>query len=134
MRTAYGFSVDTTGPSGGGGKGIYLYSKGGISFTDTNQATITGFGAGIDAYNHGTGALEITATGAVTSINGIGIDAYVSYGTDLTISAADVTGGKTGIYANNYLGTGALMITATGAVTGTKETALMQRTSPPAPT
>ena len=112
VTTSSGFSVNTTV-----GIGIDLYSTGGISFTDANQSAITGFGAGIAATNYGTGALAITATGAVTGTTAKGISAD-GYGTDLTISATSVSGASTGISAANY-GTGALSITATGAVTGT---------------
>jgi hypothetical protein len=133
VTTASGFSVNTTGITGGGGKGIDLYSKGGISFTDTNQAAITGFGSGINAVNidaagrNGGGGTDLTITtyGAVIAKDsggynpdGDGIFADNQYGGDLTISVASVTGNNKGISANTLATTGALTITATGVVYG----------------
>ena len=46
VTTTSDFSVNTTA-----GRGIDLYSQGGISFTDANQSAITGFTAGINAQN-----------------------------------------------------------------------------------
>ena len=80
-------------------------------------ASVSGDYNGIDATNNGSGALSITATGAVTGTNYDGIHAS-GEGTDLTISAASVSGGDDGIKAENH-GSGALEITATGTVTGT---------------
>ncbi|CAJ1412166.1 unnamed protein product [Effrenium voratum] len=80
-------------------------------------ADVTAYNGGIEADNKGSGALSITATGTVTSADGIGIDAKVhSSGTDLTIQVADVTAYNDGIEADNE-GSGALSITATGTVT-----------------
>jgi outer membrane autotransporter protein len=133
VTTTSGFSVDTTGPLGGGGKGIDLYSKGGISFIDTNQAAITGFGSGINAVNidaagrNGGGGTDLTITtyGAVIAKDsggynpdGDGIFADNQYGGDLTISVASVTGNDKGISASTVATTGALTITATGVVSG----------------
>ena len=135
VTTTSGFSVDTTGPSGGGGKGIDLFSRGGISFTDANQSAITGFTAGINAQNidaagpgNGGGTdLTITTTGAVIAKDsggynpdGDGIFAENQYGGDLTISVASVTGAKNGIDARGISITGAMSITATGAVIGNR--------------
>lgn len=131
VTTASGFSVDTTGPLGGGGKGIDLFSKGGISFIDTNQATITGISVGINAVNsdlavngvYPRNSVTVTTTGVVTGkqfgyYNGNGIIATNEYGGDITISVASVMGGGNGnaIFAQGVLNTGALTITATGAV------------------
>ncbi len=131
VTTASGFSVDTTGPLGGGGVGIDLYSRGGISFTDTNQSAITGIYGGINAVNrdqtvngvYPRNSVTITTTGVVTgkkvgSYDGDGIQVTNEYGGDLTISVASVMGAGNGtaISAQGVLNTGALTITATGAV------------------
>ena len=90
-----------------------------MTFIDKNKSTISGGSIGIAAFNDGTGATSITATGAVTGTEGYGI--YVknnATATDLTINAAIVTGGAAGIVAHNN-GTGATSITATGAVNAT---------------
>ena len=125
MTTSSGFSVNTTV-----GIGIDLYSTGGISFTDANQSAITGFGAGIAATNYGTGALAITATGAVTGTSGDGIYA-AGYGTDLTISGTgtvDVANADTitsvDISGGTLHGAGTLTVTGTlgqsdGEIAGT---------------
>eukprot|EP01036_Dinobryon_divergens_P014165 gene14165-19127_t len=69
VTTAPGFSVNTTV-----GIGIDLSSTGGISFTDDNQAAITGYGLGISAMNNDRAvngvyprsSVTITSTGVVT--------------------------------------------------------------------
>ena len=64
-----------------------------------SAAEVSGGSDGIRAENTGTGALSVTATGAVTG-NYEGINAKnKSAGTDLTISAAAVSGGDYGIRA-----------------------------------
>ncbi|MEM7443296.1 MAG: autotransporter outer membrane beta-barrel domain-containing protein [Pseudomonadota bacterium] len=100
------------------GDGIFANNEAALGATSVtiSAAASSGDVDGIDARNYGTGALSITATGAVTGLTGFGI-AGINYGTDLTISAASVTGGVDGIAASNF-GTGALSIDATGAVTG----------------
>jgi outer membrane autotransporter protein len=138
VTTALGFGVNNASPTTPGGMGIDLYSRGGISFTDTHQATITGFHRGIRARNidaaglggDGGTALTITTTGHVTGkdippggnyyygVDGGGIFAENQYGGDLTISVASVTGDNKGIDARAISNTGALTITATGVVTG----------------
>ena len=92
-----------------------LTAYGGLTFTDTNASVITGAIVGINARNLLSGALSITASGAVTG-GFYGIRAS-NFFTNLTISAADVSGGTYGIVAYNF-GSGALSITASGAVTG----------------
>lgn len=87
-------------------------------------SSVTGGSDGISASNNGTGALSITATGAVTGDGGYGITATANINStgDLTISAADVTGGMGGISASNN-GTGALSIISNGVVNGTSDAA-----------
>ena len=110
---------DVTGTSKAG---IQAYN----STTGTNLTIATGAGShvtgdtnGIAAYNHGTGALSITANGDVTGTTGYGILAK-NYGTSLTVTtgtSSNITG-YGGIRALNH-GTEALSITAYGDVTGT---------------
>ena len=92
-----------------------------LTVTTGQYSDITGSRRGIIAYNLGSGALEITANGAVTGTASFGIDARnTSSGIDLTITTgqySDITGGTRGIRARNY--GGVLEITANGKVTGT---------------
>ncbi|MEI6799524.1 MAG: autotransporter domain-containing protein, partial [Pseudomonadota bacterium] len=108
-----------TGTSGDGIHAVSAYS-GDLTIS---AAAVSGGSNGIFAYAfyalYGTGALTITATGAVTGTSGDGIHAASAYSGDLTISAAAVSGGINGISAYDLYGTGALTITATGDVTGT---------------
>jgi len=84
-------------------------------------ADVTGVIVGIQAHNYGSGALNITSTGAVTGSSNFGIFGTNSLSAnDLTIMAADVSGGLVGILADNT-GTGDLSIAATGDVTGTAD-------------
>ena len=111
------FTIDTTGS---GGNAIDLSGTGGLELTQAPDGlAITGEADGINTYNKGSGATDITVTGIVTGTNGFGIRAYNEMNTtDLTINAGSVHGGNNqGIYARNN-GTGALTITASGAVTG----------------
>ncbi|MGJ8535273.1 MAG: autotransporter outer membrane beta-barrel domain-containing protein [Alphaproteobacteria bacterium] len=101
------------------GDALNLTGTGGLSFTDSNASTITGYDSGIRSANLASGALSITTTGVVTGQNNDGIFARNS-GTDLTIEATEVDGNRHGILARNN-GSGALSITATGLVTGLTE-------------
>ena len=85
-----------------------------------NTAAINAQDHGINADNDGTGAINITSTGTITSAD-VGIFANNSAaGTDLTINSAAITGADEGIGADNY-GSGALTITATGAIVGNSD-------------
>ncbi|MCZ0734455.1 autotransporter domain-containing protein [Phreatobacter sp. AB_2022a] len=87
--------------------------------TLANPATATGGMTGIYAYNNGTGATEVTATGQVTGTNGAGLFALNGAGaTSLTVNAGAVLGGTDGIFATNR-GSGATSVAATGSVVGT---------------
>ncbi|CEJ14645.1 Extracellular serine protease precursor [bacterium YEK0313] len=87
--------------------------------TLANPATATGGMTGIYAYNNGTGATEVTATGQVTGTNGAGLFVLNGAGaTSLTVNAGAVLGGTDGIFATNR-GSGAIFVTATGSVVGT---------------
>ncbi|PVZ85617.1 hypothetical protein C9426_19245, partial [Serratia sp. S1B] len=95
--------------------GIYAVNSVNSSDLTIQALNVSGGVYGIDAENHGDGALSITTTGLVAGLNGSGINAY-NEGTDLIIHVADVSGSD-GIIANQA-GTGALSITATGSVMG----------------
>ena len=117
ITTSAGFGIDT---SVGGGDGINIttgLATKSATFTDNYNSAVSGGDDGIVALNFGSGALSITATGAVTGTNGDGIDAS-NYGTDLTLNTVEVSGGYFGIFARNF-GSGALSITSTGTVNGT---------------
>lgn len=119
-RGSEALSITSTGTiSGANGRGIYARA-----FTDTTDTTIStmavnGGTQGIYARNSGTGALSITAQGAVTGIAGSGIFARNDEdATDLEITATAVSGAAARVIdARNY-GTGTLSITTTGAVSG----------------
>jgi outer membrane autotransporter protein len=111
---------DVTGTSGSG-----IEADNNTNGTDltVSAATVSGAYDGIKARNFGTGALSVTATGAVTGTSANGIYAHNNYGTDATVSAAAVSGGLYGISARNN-GTGALSVTSTGDVSGTNYTGI----------
>jgi outer membrane autotransporter protein len=113
-------SITTTGAViGTGGSGIDARTDNTSTDMTIATASVTGRDYGIRARHFGTGALSITATGAVEATGGrrIGIYAYAPNGNGLTISATDVSGTYTGIWA--FSGSGALSITTTGTVTTT---------------
>lgn len=93
----------------------------GRNLTITTNAAVTGDYTGIDALNHGTGDLTITANGNVAGGEGDGIYAYNSWNSeDATVTAGAgtvISGESNGIQARNY-GDGDLEITANGEVTG----------------
>lgn len=93
----------------------------GRNLTITTNAAVTGKFYGIEALNHGTGDLTITANGNVTGQEEDGIYAYNSglgKGALVTTgAAASITGKYDGIDTRNY-GEGDLTITANGNVTG----------------
>jgi outer membrane autotransporter protein len=104
-----------------GGFDFYTYSVTGTDLT-IDVTEVSGGNYGVRASNQGSGALTVTATGAVTGQGSDGIRATNGYlfsrtGTDLTIDVEGVSGGDRGIYAFNA-GSGALTITAGGDVTG----------------
>ena len=83
-----------------------------------NAAAVTGAVTGIYAWNRGTGATHVTATGLVTGTAETGIFVRTGAGTgDVTVNAASVTGGRGGIHVAND-GIGATVVTASGQVTG----------------
>lgn len=109
-------SVTSTGAvSSVGDIGIRARNDSNATDLEIVASTVTGGSDGIVGYNEGTGALSITATGAVTAEGGYGIGAITTNNStgDLTILTADVTGGLGGIAAINA-GAGALSIISTG--------------------
>ncbi|WP_428095938.1 beta strand repeat-containing protein [Candidatus Thioglobus sp.] len=97
--------------------GIEAYGSNSTTGITINAATVTAQTVGIDVDSKGSGAIDITASGLVTSTAGNGIYAdNSSYGTDLTINATSVAADEFGIRADNN-GKGATSITATGDVT-----------------
>ncbi|MFC4274948.1 autotransporter family protein [Achromobacter aloeverae] len=112
-QPGFGLSVAT------GEDAIDIYGAGGVSFVDGNQSTITTNGIfGIYAYNDGSGDLNITSTGSVTSTapTGDGIRGD-NYGANMTISAHDTQGQFNGITANSY-GSGSVHVVSTGTAVG----------------
>ncbi|WON78495.1 autotransporter outer membrane beta-barrel domain-containing protein [Serratia sp. UGAL515B_01] len=108
--TLPGFGIVTNS-----GRAFSLLSTDDLTFTDDNNATITGNDDGIYAANTSSGAVSITTTGTVTGNNGYGILGS-TIGTNLTINAANVSGNIVGVYAENF-GTGSVSVTTTGSVT-----------------
>ena len=93
-----------------------------IVTTGVGTTVIGGF-EGIQAENHGSGMLSITAKGSVTGTNpySSGILAENYSGTDITVTTdagTTVAGEDRGIEAWNF-GSGSLTVTANGDVTGT---------------
>ena len=145
VRTAPGFSVDT---SGSGGNAITITGDGALSYEDAEGASLTGadYGlfidsgdddgallgsvtvnatgtitaddSGIVARSYGGGPLAITVEGVVTGVASYGIQAAI-YGTDLSVTTGPgmVYGGNTGIMAVNF-GSGDVAIAVGGDVAG----------------
>lgn len=116
-------AITTTGTvTGAGEDGIFAYNFHTATGMTIDAAVVSGYSDGIDTRNYGSGALAITATGAVTGTNRNGIRAR-NDGAGLTIGVTSVSGGRYGIDARHY-GSGALVITATGAVMGATRTGI----------
>lgn len=101
--------VSATGDDGGTPGSIAIDSDG----------VLMGGQRGIYAFNQGTGATTINATGAVTGTTGDAISA-INNGTNITVTTGPgtVMGGNNGISAENS-GSGFLSVIANGDVTGT---------------
>jgi len=129
VTTTLGFGIDTIVS---GGSALNLLSVSGntdITFSDVNSAVITGGRYGIRAKNSGTGAISVTATGAVSGKYKDGIYAKNTFsGTALTISAAAVSGGSNGIRAKNN-GTGATSVTTSGVVSAKNKDGIYAKNS-----
>ncbi|WP_184871678.1 hypothetical protein [Mesorhizobium sangaii] len=114
-------TITASGPVTGGidAGGIFALAYDNATGLSIEAADVSGGAYGILAIHRGSGgALEITATGAVTGTDGGGIYAKTfNNASGLTIHVADVSGGTYGIRALHG-GTGALSITATGTVKG----------------
>lgn len=101
-----GLNISSTGDSANAG-----------SVTVNTGGDISGY-HGINAYNSGSGTINITTTGTVTGTNGDGIEATgTALNTGVTINANNVSGGLNGILATNN-SSGVTSVNATGTVTG----------------
>ena len=106
------------------GQGIVALSSGGnISITSDN---VSAYSEGIFAKNYaeGTGSINITSTGTVTSANHTGVNAENFGGDEITINVADVNAGDYGIRALNNsssdAGESGISITSTGTITSSE--------------
>ena len=106
--------------------GIAAFSDGSGSNIGISAATVTGGGRGIWAKNLGTGAVTVSASGAVNGSAGAGVYAYNKGAASdsksgVTVNVATVTGtGRSthGIHVRNAMGGGAVSISALGDVAG----------------
>jgi autotransporter family porin len=128
LQGAGALSITATGAvTGTTADGIYAYSRTATNGSTIDVASVGGNLDGINSFHNGSGALSITAAGAVIGNTEDGIHALSGVATtDLTIEVAGVTGGATGINAQHY-GSGALSITATGTVTGGTDLGILAR-------
>lgn len=110
-------SVTATGQvSGTNGIGINAWNATTATDLTVNAARATGRDTGILAYNGGTGATSVIATGLITGIEGNGVQAYNGATTGgLNVNVVNVTAGLTGIYAWNQ-GAGTTDVAATGQI------------------
>lgn len=108
------------------GRGVNVSTYDGTT-GDLNLTIANASGRAVGAYvnQRGSGAVQITSSGLISSSNGAGIEVRGLYGTisDITINVADVTGYQNAITANQT-GGGDLTITASGTVTGTGNTGI----------
>ena len=114
-------SITSTGQATGTDEdGIYgINSPYGTDLT-INAHDATGGDDAIEARNFGTGAVSVTATGALNADDD-GVEAYNSGNGDLTVrTEGTIIAGDDGIYAENY-GNGSVSITTTGAITAGDE-------------
>lgn len=125
-----GINITTTGAvTGLKSAGIFAVNSNAAGQGITINATdVTGFVHGVNANNAGTGAINVTTTGTVTSTrvpksattNSNAISINQTSGTDINITANNVWGGTYGILANNQsLGKGGnTNVTVTGNIFG----------------
>ncbi|WP_174374890.1 autotransporter domain-containing protein [Agrobacterium tumefaciens] len=118
-------SVTATGQvSGTNGIGINAWNATTATDLTVNAARATGRDTGILAYNGGTGATSVIATGLITGIEGNGVQAYNgATANGLNVNVVDVTADSFGINISNY-GRGATTITTSGQVTGADDTGI----------
>lgn len=110
------FSPGIVANNNAGGTNLTITTSGPVFSTGWGQSQSN---SSIAATNSGSGALSITATGAITAhaFYGMGIvTTNNSTSTNLTITAADITSAWSGIVATNS-GSGAMSITDTGTIT-----------------
>lgn len=110
ITTEPGFGINSSGTA----ITITGSGTGDVSFTDTNQSSITGAGnAGMTITGNNAGSVTITSNGTITGEGGAGI--YYSGNTSqtgLTYDVNDVNGYGYGIRVDNYAGSGAVSIKA----------------------
>jgi len=119
-------NIDTTTPSGSGINGAITSvagtalsahtTNGNVNIKTGSGGTLSGgrYGAGLDAYTTGAGAINLDLGARVSGF--VGINANTVDGA-INIKAGDVVGGYAGIIAN-ATGKGAIAITTTGSVSG----------------
>ena len=101
-----------------GGDGIHAVNDSGGDEIRISAASVTGSNIGIRAHSSGTGAVMISATGAVNGAGDMGVYARTAPGGGgIAVTAAAVTGAMAGIKAMGS-GTGKISVMATGAVAG----------------
>jgi hypothetical protein len=111
VTTDPGFGITTAA-----GNALSLTGVGGLSFTDNNNAAITGAASGLYAANNTSGAVSITSTGTVTGSNfNYALQARNTHAGpgNLTVNANNIDGG---IRTSNS-GSGDTTVTVSGAVT-----------------
>ena len=102
------------------GDGISVVNDVSAGDLTVRAAAVTAASTGIEAYNNGTGATLVTASGQVTGTSDHGIFARnAASAGDLTVDVAAVSGGISGIVAENR-GGGTTLVTASGHVAGTQ--------------
>lgn len=119
ITTTPGFSVNA--PANNGLTITSTTATDDLSFVDNNYSAITGKEIGFYIDHHGSGALTVTTSGAISSSGNLfdGVRAYNrAAGTDLVLNLnGDINGSRTGVATRNF-GTGDLNIVTGGGVTG----------------
>jgi len=121
-------TIEALGRTVGGVDGIHAVNQATATDLTITAHEVEGGENGIYALNAGTGALSVTATGAVSSANGYGILA-LNYVGNLTVVAADVSGVDYGVFALHRGATGSLRVTTNGAVTASDEIGIFAATA-----
>ncbi|MGL4767968.1 MAG: autotransporter outer membrane beta-barrel domain-containing protein [Formosimonas sp.] len=111
-------AIDVQGDIAAGGSGIQFESTASSDSVDIRAANVNGQYDGIYAEHKGSGAVNVTSTGAVQGVTQHGIRALgFSAGTNVNVTAHDVSGALNGIEARND-GTGTTQVTVDGVVKG----------------
>ena len=110
-----GGAVSATGSTGAG---VFLETFSASTDVTATVGAVSGQNYGMRVFNRGTGAVSVTATGAITSLtSGIGLVGLYAYtkGTNISLTTRDVTGDEQAIFALNK-GSGNITITTSGAI------------------